>query len=282
MLLAVHEQVGGQPLRISRRQGVEAIDAQVDQQVAAFSADTAHLTEVALGGGHAVAGTAPTAEHAFLAVRHQRWGLRSRQILLQAPQRLLQLAGQAAAEVEHFLLQAASHAGEHQAGAHRSPLLLPQQWPPQGQQQPVLAGGAAPLTEDHRPIGVLPPAAAALHTLQQRWMDLQGLTRVSQTAETQPHHRRGRRQRRRLTPLGPLRKQAGKTAPLLIQQQLPVGRPLPLTGIPMAIQPGPPLATQPTPQQTVVERRGDGRRGQGKPGRRTAWAHQRHRRRPIG
>ena len=54
--------------------------------------------------------------------------------------------------------------------------------------------------------------------------------------------------------LGALRKQARKTAALLVQQQLTVRRPLPLRGVAVAIKPGPPLAAQPAAQQPVVER----------------------------
>ena len=71
------------------------------------------------------------------------------------------------------------------------------------------------------------------------------------TLQTQAHQRRSARTGRRLAVAWALRKQGGKTAALLIQLQLPVGGPLALAAVAMAIQPSAALAAQPTAQQPV-------------------------------
>ena len=71
------------------------------------------------------------------------------------------------------------------------------------------------------------------------------------TLQTQAHQCRSSRTGRRLTVAWSLGKQGGKTAALLIQLQLPVGGPLALAAVAMAIQPSAALAAQPTAQQPV-------------------------------
>jgi len=69
--------------------------------------------------------------------------------------------------------------------------------------------------------------------------------------QAQAHQRRCSRTGRRLAVAWALGKQGGKTASLLIQLQLPVGSPLALAAVAMAIQPSAALAAQPTAQQPV-------------------------------
>ena len=69
--------------------------------------------------------------------------------------------------------------------------------------------------------------------------------------QTQAHECRSSRTGRRLAMAWSLGKQGGKTAALLIKLELPVGGPLALAAIAMAIQPSAALAAQPTAQQPV-------------------------------
>jgi hypothetical protein len=72
--------------------------------------------------------------------------------------------------------------------------------------------------------------------------------------QTQAHHRWRSSQSRRFSTPRPLREQGGKTAALLIELQLAVGRPQPQIRISVSVQPGATLAAQPTAQQAIVER----------------------------
>ena len=60
-----------QLLRIGGSQLGQAADAMPQQQLTAFAANAAHLTEVSLGGGLLIAELLPAAEGAFLAIAHQ-------------------------------------------------------------------------------------------------------------------------------------------------------------------------------------------------------------------
>ena len=114
VLLTVHEQRISELLRCGGGQLLEAINAELQQHVAPFGTVAAHFAEVPLRCSHLITGSAPTAEHALLAIGNQGGWRGPGQIARQPFQGLIKLAGQAAGEVEGFLLQAAPGAGEHQ------------------------------------------------------------------------------------------------------------------------------------------------------------------------
>ena len=90
------------------------------------------------------------------------------------------------------------------------------------------------------------PSAGTFDPLQERGMGFNALS-----LQTQAHHRWSTLAGRRLATARALREQRDETAALLIELQLPVGGPLALGAVAMAIQPSAALAAQPTAQQPV-------------------------------
>ena len=264
-LFAMHGQGVGQLQGVGRSQVAEALQAQLLQQLAPLAADATHLTEVPFGGGFAVAEAAPAAEHAFLAVVDQGRRAGALQIAGQALQAFIELVLEAAAQGQGLPLLAGPHPRQHQPMANRRLLGVPEQAAPEGEGEAGFAAEAIALAGQHGLVGIGTPTALAGAPHQQGWMGLQGQTGGPDTGQPHPHHRGGTRLTGGQAMAGPLGAQAGKTAALAIELEAAVGTPDPFAGIAMAIEPGPPFAPQPAPQEPIGERgRGQGGNGQGK------------------
>ena len=246
----------GQPSRIAAGQIGQVADALAHQQVAALAADAAHLAEVPLGGRHLIAGLAPAAEGAFLAVADQARGLAALQVGGEALQALVELALQAAAQGQRLLLQLAPPTGHHQAMADRSLLQGRQQPAPKGQLQPMLAGHPITLARQHGPVAPGPPAAGAGGALQQRRMGLERHSRWPLALEPQADHGFGSGLTGGEPVSGPQRDQRLKALHLLLQGQSPVRTPLALLSGAMLVKPGPAPAAHPAAQQAIGQQHG--------------------------
>lgn len=130
MLLAVHLQRIREDLGIGGGQGTELGQAELEQQLTPLGADAADLAEVALHGRLLIAEASPGAEHALLAVAHQRWRRGALQVGRHFGQGLIQLAQQSIPEHQPLPLEPPGACRHHQAMADR-PLLPPrEQLPP--------------------------------------------------------------------------------------------------------------------------------------------------------
>jgi hypothetical protein len=244
----MHRQGFSQRRRITGRQLGQAGDSLIQQHLAPLAADATHLTEVTVPGSLLIAQPPPTAQHALLAIRHQGRRLPAVQIDRQLGDGLVELGLQAAREGEALPLQPPASPRHHQRLGHRRLLMVGQQAPPEGQHQPVLPGEVAPLTTQHRPVGMLPPHTGARHPLQQGRMGLQLHAIGPSPPQSQAHHTRGGGPTGGLTMAGPLGQQTLKTGQLVAEGQGPVGGPLAPGRIPVAIEPGAALAAQPAAQ----------------------------------
>ena len=155
--------------------------------------------------------------------------------------------------MQPLLFQAPATTAEHQHRRNVPLLMLLKQQGHQRQRQLMFPGGAAALTGQHRLIGEVTPAALPLDPPQQWRVCLQRLTGWAKPLQAQTHHGLGSGSTGGDAMARLAGQQGHKTALLVVQQQIAMGRPTPLGRIPVAIEPGLATATQPTAQQPVGE-----------------------------
>ena len=204
-------------------------------------------------GSDAVADLPPTAKRALAAIRRQIRRLRPLQILPQLAQGIRQLLAQSSGQSNPIPLQSTATATHHQHLRHRSLLLLLQQQGHQRQGELMFPRRTTPLTRQHRLIGEVSPTARSPHPEQQRGVRLQNLSSRALPFQSQPHNTSRSVCTGRFSATGFPGQQRHEAALLVIQQQIPVCRPLPSGRIPMPVQPGLATATQPAAQQPVGE-----------------------------
>ena len=186
-------------------------------------------------------------------MQHKIGRLEPLQILPQLAQGISQLVSQASGQTNPIPLQSAATATHHKHLRHRRLLLLLQQQGHQRQGKLMFPRRTTPLTGQNRLISEVSPAARSSHPQQQRGVRLQSLSSRTLPFQSQPHNTIRSVCTCRFSARGFPGQQRHEAALLVIQQQIPVCRPLPLERIPVTVQPGLATATQPTAQQPVSE-----------------------------